>query len=38
MINSLGPGRCGSNFESIILELIIQMSNLGIHMNTTETH
>ena len=28
-IYSLAPGRCGSNFKSIIFKLIIQNSNLG---------
>ena len=27
----LAPGRCGSNFESIIFKLIVQSSRLGSH-------
>ena len=30
-INSLAPGRCGSNFESIIFKHIVQSSRLGSH-------
>ena len=32
VINSLAPGRCGSNFKSMIFTLIIQGSSLGIHL------
>ena len=34
-VNSLVPGRCGRNFNSILFKLIIQNSILGIHCEIT---
>ena len=30
-INLLVPGRCGSNFKSLIFKFIVQNSNLSTH-------
>ena len=34
-INSLAPGKCGSNFNSMIFKLIIQNSSLGTYCDVT---